>query len=69
MSRGKHLNLEEARKMGQLDRFAKEHTSEAERDRFFRLLNAMATGALEDKGTSQPDRAEGSSETRTRQDT
>jgi hypothetical protein len=65
MSRGKHLSLEEARKTGQLDQFCKEHPSEAERDRFERLLEAMAKGVLEDKETSPPDRDEGSSGTRT----
>jgi hypothetical protein len=69
MSRGKYLSLEEARKTGQLDQFAKEHPSEAERDRFERLLDAMARGILEDKETSPPDRGEGSSGTRTRKGT
>jgi hypothetical protein len=69
MSRGKYLSLEEARNSGQLDRFCKEHPSEAERERFFRLLDAMAIGALEDKETSPPDRAAGSSGTRTRKGT
>jgi len=44
MSRGKYLSLEEARKTGQLNQFAKEHPSEAERERFERLLEAMAKG-------------------------
>ena len=69
MSQGKYLSLEEARNSGQLERFAKEHPSEAERERFERLLEAMAKGVLEDKETSPPDRAEGSSETRTRKGT
>jgi hypothetical protein len=69
MSRGKHLSLEEARKAGQLDWFAKEHPSVAERDRFERLLEAMARGVLEDKETSPPDHSEGSSGTRTRKGT
>lgn len=69
MSRGKYLSLEEAREAGQLGRFAKEHPSEAERERFERLLEAMATGVLEDKETSPPDRGGGSSGTRTRQGT
>jgi hypothetical protein len=69
MSRGKYLSLEEARNSGQLDQFAKEHPSEAERERFERLLEAMAKGILEDKETSLPDHAEGSSETRTRKGT
>ena len=69
MSRGKHLSLEEARKTGKLDQFVKEHSSEAERERFFRLLDAMAKGVLEDKETSPSDRGEGSSETQTRKGT
>ena len=43
MSRGKHLSLEEARKKGLLDQFAKEHPNEADAERFERLLEAMAT--------------------------
>ena len=44
MSRGKHLSLEEARKKGLLDQFAKEHTNETDAERFQRLLEAMASG-------------------------
>lgn len=44
MSRGKHLSLEEARKRGQLDRYAKEHRMTGDADRFARLLEAMASG-------------------------
>lgn len=44
MSRGKHLSLEEARKKGLLDQFAKEHPNEADAMRFERLLRAMASG-------------------------
>jgi hypothetical protein len=40
MSRGKYPSLEEARKQRKADRFAKEHPSEADRERFERLLNA-----------------------------
>lgn len=69
MSRGKYLNLEEARRTGQLDRFWKEHPSRADRTRFRRLLNAMSLGALEAEGTSQPDRAASSNGTRTRKGT
>ena len=69
MSRGKYLSLEEARKCGKLDRFAKEHPSEANRTRFKRLLDAMARGALEEAETSQPHRRANSSETRIRRDT
>jgi hypothetical protein len=66
MSRGKYLSLEEARKTGKLDRFAKEHPSKADRDRFGRLLDAMSQGALEGAETSRSARAVNSSGTRTR---
>ena len=42
MSRGKCLSLEEARKLGLLKRFAKEHPSEGDEELFDRLLDAMA---------------------------
>ncbi len=67
MSRGKYLSLEEARKSGTLDRFAKEYPLEADRDRFERLLEAMSQGVLEEEETSKPDRPANSSGTRTRQ--
>ena len=44
MARGKYLSLEEARKMGKLDRFCKEHPSEADPERFERLLDAVCRG-------------------------
>ena len=44
MARGKYLSLEEARKSGKLDRFAKEHPSTGDWDRFNRLFEAMAHG-------------------------
>lgn len=45
MSRGKYLSLEEARKKGQLEQFAKEHPSQETREgRFDDLLKAMAKG-------------------------
>jgi hypothetical protein len=44
MSRGKHLSLSEARKTGQLERFAKEHPATGDRDAFDKVLKAMATG-------------------------
>ena len=43
----KYLNLEQARKDGQLDRFAKLHSARVDRDRFERLLNTMSQGVLE----------------------
>lgn len=44
MSRGKHLSLEEARRFGKIDRFAKEHQSVGDRKRFAHLLDAMVHG-------------------------
>jgi hypothetical protein len=48
MAQGKYLSLEEARKLGKLDQFAREHEIEAEaanpRSRFDGLLDAMASG-------------------------
>ncbi len=49
MSQGKHLSLEEARKAGLLDRFAKEHPSEGEEDVFDQLLERMAKSKPEQK--------------------
>lgn len=70
MSRGKHLSLEEARKRGELDRFAKEHPMECDADRFARLLEAMASGKKSSKSeTSTPDSAANSSGTQSRRDT
>jgi hypothetical protein len=66
MSRGKYFSLEEARKSGKLDRFAKEHPSEADRGRFNGLLDAMSRGALEAKETLSPGRRASSTGTRTR---
>jgi len=42
VSRGKYLSLEDARKRDLLKRFAKEHPSKGDRERFERLLEAMA---------------------------
>ncbi len=51
MSRGKYLSLEEARKLGKLDQFCKEHPSQADAGRFERLLDAMAgKGGKEKEG-------------------
>ena len=44
MSRGKHLSLEEARKLGQLDQFAREHPATGDADAFERLAKRMAKG-------------------------
>ena len=73
MSRGKYLSLEEARKSGTLDQFAKEHPIEdvhpQARLRFKRLLEAAAKGSLEAEETSGRAASEGYSGTQTRQDT
>ena len=69
MSSGKYLSLEEARKSGSFARFTKEHPSEADRDRFNRLLEAMSQGVLEEAETSRPDRRASSSGTQTRRGT
>jgi len=68
MSRGGYLSLEEARKMERLDRFAREHPSQAD-DRFWPLVDAMCKGSLEGAGTSDPVASEGYSGTRTHLDT
>lgn len=69
MSRGKYLSLEEARKSGKLDRFAKEHPSKTDQHRFERLLKAMSQGVLEDEETSFPGHGGSSNGIRTRRDT
>jgi len=42
MSQGKHLSLEEARKMELLERFAKEQPSVGDKESFDQLLERMA---------------------------
>ena len=69
MSRGKYLSLEEARKYGDLERFAVEHPSEGDRSRFGRLLAEMSKTIPSSEGTSPQDCGESSSETQTRRDT
>ncbi len=54
MARGKYLSLEEARKMGKLARFAKEHPSEAD-GRFWPLIEGAAKGSPEGEETSDLD--------------
>lgn len=51
MSHGKYLSLEEARRAKQLSRFAREHPSEGDAEKFDRLFRAMAGGkpATEDQ--------------------
>jgi hypothetical protein len=47
MARGKHLSLEEARRLKRVDRFCKEHLSEGDGETFDELLEAMAKGVRE----------------------
>ncbi len=68
MSRGKYLSLEEARNMGRLKRFAKEHPSKADR-RFWPLLEAVAKGKPAVRQTSSRAASGGYSGTRIRPDT
>ncbi len=73
MARGKYLSLEEARKAGQIDQFAKEHSIEdvhpQGRQRFKGVLDAMAKGTLEGAKTSDRAASEGYSGTQTPQGT
>jgi len=50
LSQGKYLSLEEARKAGKLEQFAKEHPSEADAEKFERLLEAMNKNRRKDQG-------------------
>ena len=51
MDIAKYLSLEEARKKGQLKRFAKEHASKAD-ERFWPTLDAIVTGKKSKQETS-----------------
>ena len=53
MSRGKYLSLEEARRLGKLDQFCKEHPSDADADRFKKLLALVSEGQKEADGGSE----------------
>ena len=68
MARGKYLSLEEARKLGKLDQFAKEHPTEGDADLFERLLEKAAgpRSSTATSGTSTRDASAGSSGTQTR---
>jgi hypothetical protein len=69
VSRGKHLSFEEARKAGKLDRYAKENPAIGDRDKFDRLLKAMAEGKKPSKaGTSTRGASANSTGTRSRGD-
>ena len=68
MSIGKYLSLEEARKKNLLDRFCKEHPSEAAK-RFWPLLDAIVRGKKSDQETSVQASRDSCSETQTPSDT
>ena len=65
MSKDKHLDLEEARKLGKLKEFTKQHPSEADRWRFEQLLDAMTKSSPEAGQTSGPEPSACCSDTRT----
>jgi hypothetical protein len=70
MSFDKHLSLEEARRAGKLERFAKEHPMETDAKRFAGVLSAMAAGTKKsDPGTSGPDASADFNGTRSRRGT
>ena len=68
MARGKYLSLEEARKLGKLDQFAKEHPYKGDAELFDRLLEKAAEprSSKAASGTSTRGASAGSSGTRTR---
>ena len=53
MSRGRYLSLEEARKSGKLDQFAKEHPSEGGEKQFDRVFERMAKAKSKEKKTPE----------------
>ena len=55
MATGKYLSLEEARKLKQLDRFAKEHPSKGNKSLFDKLFERMAKSSPTDGRTSKKD--------------
>ncbi len=65
MAIGQYLSLEQARKKGKLDRFAKEHPSTGDKAIFDNLFQAMAKTPKEVSGTSRPDSCEDYNETQT----
>ena len=68
MARGKYLSLEEARKKGKLDQFAKEHPSESD-GCFWPLLEAAVKGLPKARQTSSRDASGDCSDTQTPRDT
>lgn len=55
MSQGKYLSLEEARRAGKMNRFAKEHPSEGSEQVFDKLFGKMTKTTSEDEQTSSED--------------
>lgn len=56
MARGKYLSFEEARRLGKLKEFAKQHPGEGDTDLWERLLRSMAnvkTPAAGDQASSR----------------
>jgi hypothetical protein len=59
MARRKHLSLEEARRLGKLKQFAKEHPADGDEQKFDDLFRAMASGKPPTKRrTSKPESSE-----------
>lgn len=54
MAIGKYLSLEEARKQGKLERFAKEHPTTGDKKAFDGLLHRMAKNKPNKKPKSSP---------------
>ncbi|MFT4579441.1 MAG: hypothetical protein ACI9UO_002281 [Nitrospinales bacterium] len=53
MSRGKYLSIEEARNMGNLNRFTKEHPSEGSEKLFYDMLNRMVPKVKKPKSSGR----------------
>lgn len=68
MAIGKYLSLEEARRKGKLERFAKEHPSEAD-ERFWSLLDSIVKGKKSSQETSVQACPDSCNETQTPSDT
>lgn len=49
MATGKYLSLEEARKKGKLEEFAKKHPAKGDMNLFDKMLNRMAKGKKKSK--------------------
>lgn len=73
MSRGKHLSLEEARRLGRIDQFCKEHPSRGDWEQFDAGLDSIAGPEAKRTSravrTSSRARGAGSSGIQTRQGT